>query len=1108
MTDADGTSRQPAPPEADEEFARVLAESAERLRAGEETDAVVGEHPEWTARLRRLLPTIRAMEPDPCPAPAIDMGDFRTLRVIGRGGMGIVYEAMQISLGRRVALKILPLSHASDPDRLRRFRTEAQAAAALRHPHIVPVHVVGTERGVPYFAMQLIEGRSLAQLVAECRAGATRPTPRDVAELGRQAALALHAAHEQGVVHRDVKPSNLLVDSQGWLWVADFGLALLQQSQGTTATGVLLGTPRYMSPEQVLGDRAVVDHRVDIYALGATLYELLTLRPAFDGEGCVELPRRIVEEEPLPARRIDRSIPRDLETIVLTAMAKEPMERYPTAAALAADLGRFLDDRPIQARPPDLARRLGRWARRHRPAVATVAVLVPALLLGSGAVLAWRNALLRQHSSELAQAHSRADRHERLTRRYAYVTQIRLADQALAAERVVDAQDILDGLRAAPGEEDPRGFEWSFLRDATHREISALARHDGPVLAMAASEDGRTLASAGEDGILVLWDLAGGRERARRRAHDRPVDRLCLSSDGRFIATACRRRSEAEPCEIALWDATTGDELGRVGDLDGSAEDLVFAPSSGLLAVVIRAAVGARTKALAWDVERRLEPPSRRALGQGTANLAYSPDGRYLATSDQSGHLVVTEQATRRIVCESVLNYPFTCLSFSPDGERLAVGSHRGLKTFDVERCEASAEFPMPPTRFAFTPDGRRVAGHAAKGDVFIYEYENNNRLLLRSIYSNLHPGPIHDSTLSPDGGLLAICGGQVVPTIWETRTGKVLFELRRPTGEVRRVCFSKDGRSLFLACGDGRVRAWHFAPRTASPAQFAGHPAEVWALTYSPDSATLISAADDHLIRLWDSRTGASTRELRGHEALVSSLAVTADGRRLASAGYDGVVRLWELAGGRPSRALRGHDGSVRAVTFSPDGRTLASGGTDGTVRVWGSTSGRAERVLVGHRNRVRGVAFDPKGRYLASTGDDRTVRVTDTSTWTERVVLDRPKQGGALAFSPDGSLLITGDDAGEITAWDVGPWSSRTFARTADVPVWGVAFSPDGRTLAAACGDGRVRLLDPVTGELLLTLQGHKSRVNTVAFAPDGRTLASASHDGALRIWRGSAP
>jgi serine/threonine protein kinase/tetratricopeptide (TPR) repeat protein len=364
------------------------------------------------------------------------LGDYRLVREIGRGGMGVVYEAVQLSLGRRVAVKVLPFASALDARHLQRFRAEAQAAALLHHQGIVPVYAVGCERGVHYYAMQFIEGRTLAAVIQEMRqraglqegaallreqdsappgsAAATAPlgllstagagdsrTPYGTAaQLGLQAAEALEHAHRQGVVHRDIKPANLLVDGAGNVWITDFGLAQIHNDARLTLTGDLVGTLRYMSPEQALGRHYLVDQRSDVYALGATVYELLTLVPAFPGQDRQDVLRRIGEEEPRPLRRLNAAIPPELETIVLKAMAKDPEARYSSAQELADDLRRFLEDRPIKARRPSLVQRARMWSRRHR----TVVVAGVVMLLFGVAGLATSTLLIWQAKRETDEA--------------------------------------------------------------------------------------------------------------------------------------------------------------------------------------------------------------------------------------------------------------------------------------------------------------------------------------------------------------------------------------------------------------------------------------------------------------------------------------------------------------------------------------------------------------------------------------------------------------------------------------------------------------------------------------------------------------------------------
>ncbi|HLJ95169.1 MAG TPA: serine/threonine-protein kinase [Gemmataceae bacterium] len=461
----------------------VLLAYVEARQAGQELDQcqLLAAHPDFQDELKAFFASHAQVERIAAPfrqasrEPAVSgadpecaangrttdigqLGDFRLLREIGRGGMGVVYEAEQISLRRRVALKVLPFAAAIDSRQRQRFQNEALAAAHLRHENIVPVHAVGSERGVHYYAMQFVDGQSLASLIGQLRGFAENPPRQEngsadrpplaapttsplmaaagvetqpenadhlraasisrqrcsgkqwyfhwVADLGRQAAQALEHAHERGIVHRDIKPANLLLDGHGQVWITDFGLAQCGTSTGLTVTGELVGTLRYASPEQTLGKRGLVDQRTDIYSLGATLYELLTLQPIFDGRDRHELLQQIADAEPRPPRSLDRMMPEELETIVLKAIAKEPSERYATAQELAEDLQRFREDRPISARRPSALEKTTKWARRHKRAVVSAVLVL--LLLAAG--MSATTLLVAQAYERERQARARAER--------------------------------------------------------------------------------------------------------------------------------------------------------------------------------------------------------------------------------------------------------------------------------------------------------------------------------------------------------------------------------------------------------------------------------------------------------------------------------------------------------------------------------------------------------------------------------------------------------------------------------------------------------------------------------------------------------------------------
>jgi serine/threonine protein kinase len=479
----------PSPAGDDREVVRALQEYRSAMEAGRKLprQEFLARHPAVADELAACLDALDLVQQAgprlgdasleflpsaPLPFPEIHpdtpLGDYRILREVGRGGMGIVYEAEQLSLGRRVALKVLPFAAALDAKQLQRFKNEAQAAAHLHHTNIVPVYAVGCERGVHFYAMQFIEGQTLAAVIRELRQRAqenrgsrieesadhlgaargsriedselgavarppstelpeTRPGPasldprssildprssifRTVARLGADAAQALDHAHQLGVIHRDIKPANLLVDLRGKVWITDFGLAQVQGDTGLTLTGDVVGTLRYMSPEQALGKRALIDHRTDIYSLGMTLYELLTLEPGLPGRDRQELLHQIAFDDPRPLRRINKAIPADLEMIILKATAKDPEDRYASAQEMANDLERFLQDRPLLARRPSLLQRLTKWSRRHKKALAVTAafLVLTTLALAVSTVLIWQEKERTQQALDQAELQRQA----------------------------------------------------------------------------------------------------------------------------------------------------------------------------------------------------------------------------------------------------------------------------------------------------------------------------------------------------------------------------------------------------------------------------------------------------------------------------------------------------------------------------------------------------------------------------------------------------------------------------------------------------------------------------------------------------------------------------
>ncbi|MFI5458601.1 MAG: protein kinase [Isosphaerales bacterium] len=1098
----------------------LIEDCTDRLQAGEAIDVeeLARHHPEHGERLRRLLPSLAMMAEvgrsaappreggaartdalEPPHSGPFELGDYRVLHIVGRGGMGIVYEAIQVSLNRRVALKVLPFAAALDPHQLRRFQTEAQAAAQLHHTNIVPVFAVGCERGVHFYAMQFIEGRTLAVLIQERRnvsepaRGSNRPSSdreyvRSVARLGIQAAEALDHAHHQGIIHRDIKPANLLVDVHGNLWITDFGLARFLNESGMTLTGDLIGTLRYMSPEQALAKRLILDHRTDIYSLGATLYELLTLHPVVDGRDRQEVLRRIADEESIPPRRIDPTIPRDLETILLKALAKEPEARYATARDLADDLRRFLEHRPIKAQRPNLLERATKWARRHPALVASVVSVLALAVIGLSLSLV---AVNRERSRTAGKAREVAEKSrevERLARRLEWELYVSRVNQAQGDYQAGNTLRAESTLAACPNL--LRNWEWRYVERLCHLERYAVHAHTLPdgvdQLPVLFTPDGKSWISgagntnlAHRNGAMKLWDTATGRCLADLASEGLPgVLSLAVSPDGRLVA---------------------------VGFVDTGIPTQLRETATGRL-------VGVLTASRDWGQPR---------------DLAFSPDNCRLADVRDSGRLVLWDVASGKAL-RSVSAHPTYAfaVAFHPDGKLVAsAGKDGAVRLWDSNtgaliqtlQGHEGAVFDL-----SFAPDHRRLASAGWDQTVRIWDLESGRLILAIPCQA----GFVNRVAFSPRGDRLASSSGHTV-TIWDASNGRELFTVRGQNHFGTGLDFTPDGTCFLTSSLDGMVRLWEAAgtaPRILKT--------EGWInqLAFSAASARLVAADTGGVVELWDAATGQALHVMKGHDDSVRSATFAPDGSWIVSASWDGSAGLWDTATGReiktliaPNRPKHGRrqvylnpqrGSSISQGALSPDGSRLATGGWDWMVHVWDLPSGVERMRYAAHRAIVWSVAYSPDGRKIASAGADRTVRVWDSQTgrdlWTAVAALSEAStiQRQMLAFSPDSRLLAAcvGYEARgpfAVQLWDA---ATGTAVRTLTDPgsqINAVAFLPDGSRIATACEDRTVKLWDTDTGQNVFVLRGHTASVLAVAFSPDGHKLASGSVDATVRIW-----
>ena len=987
-------------------------------------------------------------------APALQrFGDYELLEEIARGGMGAVYRARQVKLNRIVALKMILGGQFASDGELKRFHAEAEAAAMLDHPNIVPIYEVAQHEGRHYFSMKLIEGRTLAQALGtgcwfqeHCPEYAPslplfrrrRACSMHAARLIVKVARAVHHAHQHGILHRDLKPGNILLDAEGEPHVTDFGLAKrIESPSDLTVSGAIIGSPGYMAPEQAAGKGRQLTTAADIFSLGTLLYELITGRAAFKGETALETMRLAGEANVTRPRSINPHTDLDLETICLKCLEKDPERRYGSAEALAEDLERWLRHEPILGRRAGPWERASKWARRHPARAAAGTAFLVLLTLGiTGVIWQWQRAEREADTG-----------HQRLIRMLvAHGTHAFESGDPLAA-----LPWFVEALRLDPRDAAPTELQQRFLANALRgspRPVQAWLFQD-QVADAAFSRDGRLAAAGSRDRTARVWSMPGGQPAAPVLPLSSAASRLAFSPDGARLAIGC------EDGETRLWNVTTGQPVG------------------------LPLKHAARVRA-----------------------LVFSPDGTRLATASQDWTARVWDAGTGEPVTPPLRHQAALYdVAFSPDGERVLTCSQDETAQLwsarTGERVGDSLKQGGDARSGVFSPDGKRVLIASNSGRAHLWEVATGKEVAL----DVEHGARIVHAVFSPDGALLATASDDTTARIWEAGSGRPIVSHLPHQSPVRQVTFSPDGRWLATASADRTVGIWdtRIGLRVLPPLP---HGAPVNRALFHPDGRHLLTVCEDNLVRVWDLQAGVPPWAPLAGRGEIWDTWFTADHSRAVTTDQYGNARVWDLATGRPLTPDLPHPRKLDWADLSGDGHRLATV-CEGNPRVWDLTSPESAKVVkLGSNADV--VQWSSDGQSLLLAGGPRQMKVLDFSAaGTNTRVFPHERDTTRASFSPDGRAAAVGDKEGGLTLWNM-ITGARAFQISAHAgAIQWVAFDPRGGLVATASADRTARVWDARSGEPVTPPLRHADLVRQACFSPDGRRVATASWDGTARVW-----
>jgi len=1086
-------------------------------------------------------------------AAPVAIPGYEIISELGRGGMAVVYKARQFSLKRLVALKMILAGDYIRPDRLARFRSEAEAVARLHHPGIVQIYETGEHGGVPYLALEFVSGGSLAQKTKD-----RAQSPRQSAALIETLAHAIDAAHRAGIVHRDLTPSNILlaplprgatvddhalgVTAYGVPKITDFGLAIdLGDGSRHTLTGEVIGTPNYMAPEQAQGRRKEFGPATDIHALGAIFYELLTGRPPFLGATAVDTLVQVSYEDPIPPTRLRAELPHDLEVICLKCLQKDPRHRYATAQALATDLRRFLNGEPIEARPTRLGGRVIKWARR-RPLVAG---LIGSSLLFMVVALISLGLALAVESSRRAQAEANEQTQTELHRQ---AHDERLRAERLSASALLD-QAISQGdygstdramlllvqsleLAIQVGDRDLERTARLNLTAWRHNVVRrrATMAHAKWVWAVAYRPDGQVYVTASRDQTARLWDI-NGLPIGEPMRHDFPVWGVAFNPDGQTLVTSAGWDPKGE---LRMWDAYTGRALGQPVALDHRPRTVAFR-RDGRMLLTTAPYIARLWKLESSETDLKLPTASVASLlhPRGVLVATFSPDNTCVLTGGRDGTARLWDATTGAATGVILRHDPpedappkYRCsvvaVAFSPDGQTLATGSEqidddRGGKYIggDVRLWRPSGELLAhlvlrgPIKSLTFSSDSRRLLTGASvlgtggenrlRGEARLWDVETG-----KQIGPTLeHSKPVWAAAFSPDGRTLMTGSEDGSSYFWSAATGLPVGPGSFEIGNVNAVAFAPDGRTALSSRTYEPASAYLWevppGPGVVLPPLHAG---AVRNLSFAAGGKILLSAGDDGNLLRWDWNAGKLLGPPLKHAGAIAGIAMNRDGTVAATASADKTARLWDMFGGQPLGSPMHHNDKQPGIALSSDAKLVLTAGEETPVRRWDAATSQPIGEPLKHNSWLARFALSQDGRLIATGGEDHIIQLWDASTG--RAIGEPLSHGGsilAVKFSPDSKLLATACRDNFVRLWDVRTGKLVGQPMLHRKPAM-LAFSPDGTTLVSGSHSQTAWLLDVATGKPRFPPLQHRAGLSGVYISADGRTAATSS-DREVRLW-----